>query len=385
MTADRAHWQPLAGVRVLDFSVLLPGPLATAVFADLGADVIKVEPPAGDAARAVLPAMYRAANRNKRSIALDLKQAGSAEVVERLARWADIAIETFRPGVAARLGVGYATLAQHNPRLIYCSLSGYGQNGPWRDRPGHDLNYLAAAGGLAFAGQWGRQPARSSLPIADVAGGAFAATAILAALHEVGRTGRGTELDLGLLEATLFCSALRHGLDPDTDPSGHLFAANDIFETADGQFITLGLVEEHFWKNFRRGVRAFAPEVDAPRFDDNAGRRLHGDELSRLLHNLLRTRDAAQWLELFAACDLPVELCVTPAAASASEQVRARGCAQAIDGETFVLFPVRADGGAVPALRSAAPELGEHSAQILAQLEFGADDIAALQGAGVVR
>lgn len=382
---DQVHWQPLAGVRVLDFSMLLPGPFATAILADLGADVIKVEPPAGDSARAVLPAMYRAANRNKRSLVLDLKQPAAAGVAQRLARWADLAIESFRPGVAARLGVDRAALARHNPRLIYCSLSGYGQNGPWRDRPGHDLNYLAAAGGLAFAGQWGRAPARSSLPIADIAGGSFAATAILAALHEVSRTGQGVELDLGLMEATLFCSALRHGLAPDTDASGHLFAANDIFETADGRYLTLGLVEQHFWDNFRAAVRAFAPQVDAPHFADDAGRRRHGDELSRLMHALLRTRTADEWLSLFAAFDLPVELCVTPYAASHSEQVGARGCAGDIDGERFIRFPVRADGGAVPVLRSAAPALGEHGAEILAMLDFSEQEIAALRAAGATR
>jgi len=383
MTAP--HWQPLRGVRVLDFSVLLPGPFATAMLADLGADVIKVEPPAGDSARAVLPTMYRAANRNKRSIAIDLKQPGAEPLLNALARWADVAIETFRPGVAARLKVDRESLARHNPRLIYCSLSGYGQNGPWRDRPGHDLNYLAAAGGLAFAGQWGRAPARSSLPIADVAGGAFAATAILAALLEVGRSGRGVELDLGLLEATLFCSAMRHGLAEDTDPQSHLFAANDLFATADGQYLTLALVEQHFWEGFCNAVRAFAPWVDAPQFRSDAERRKHGDELSGRLQALLQSRDAAQWLALLANFDVPVELCITPYAASHSEQVRARDLARDCDGERFMLFPVRADGGATPELRSAAPALGEHGTQIMRELAFSDDAIEAFRTAGIVR
>ena len=376
-----SHWQPLAGVRVIDFSGLLPGPFATVIFADLGADVIKIEPPAGDSARAVLPAMYRAANRNKRSLALDLKNTGSAAVIERLARWADVAVESFRPGVAARLGVGHEVLGRHNARLVYCSLSGYGQNGPWRDRPGHDLNYLAAAGGLAYAGQWGKQPARSSLPVADVAGGSFAATAILAALLEARRSGKGARLDIGLLESTLFCAGLRHGLDEDTDARAHLFAANDIFTTADGRFITLGLIEAHFWKNFRTAVGGFAPQLLDTKFDSDASRRQHGDELSQLLHALLRTRTAAQWLELLGGYDLPIELCVTPAAASRSEQILARGNVADRDGEHFLLFPVRADGEG-PALRSTAPALGEHSAQILAELAFSAAEIDQLRCSG---
>lgn len=379
------HWQPLAGVRVLDFSALLPGPFAAAILADLGADVLKVEPPAGDHARAILPMMFRAANRNKRSLVLDLKQSGSAVIVERLAQWADIVIETSRPGVADRIGIGFDALARINPKLIYCSLSGYGQNGPWRDRPGHDLNYLAAAGGLAFAGQWGRQPARSSLPIADIAGGAFATSAILAALHQVARTGKGARLDLSLLESTLFCAGLRHGLEETADRTAHLFAANDIFETADGQLITLALIEEHFWRNFRDAVRAFEPRIDSERFAYDAARRRHGDELGQLLRELMATRTAAQWLESLAGHDVPIELCITPAAAAQGEHIAARGIVQQIDGERIALFPVQADGGAVPRLRSTAPGLGEHTRAVLDELEFDAAAIAEFMTAGVVR
>jgi crotonobetainyl-CoA:carnitine CoA-transferase CaiB-like acyl-CoA transferase len=386
---DKQHWLPLAGVRVLDFSALLPGPFAAAILGDLGAEVIKVEPPAGDHARAILPMMYRAANRNKRSIVLDLKKPDSAKVIERLARWAEIVIETSRPGVAARIGIGYAALAKINPRLIYCSLSGYGQNGPWCERPGHDINYLAAAGGLAFAGQWNKQPARSSLPIADISGGAFATTAILAALHQVNRTGKGAQLDLSLLESTLFCAGLRHGL-VDTVPNSneertsHLFAANDIFECADGQLITLALIEEHFWKNFRAAVADFAPQITDAKFATDAGRRQHGDELSTLLHELVRTRTAAQWLQLLEGRDVPIELCVTPAQASRGEHIVARGMVQSIAGESIALFPVQADGHAVPQLRGTAPALGEHTQQVLGELEFSKAEIAQFKSAGVV-
>lgn len=379
------HWQPLAGVRVLDFSALLPGPFAAAILGDLGAEVLKVEPPAGDHARVILPLMFRAANRNKRSMVLDLKQPGSAAIVERLAKWADIVIETSRPGVAARIGIGFDALSQLNPRLIYCSLSGYGQNGPWRERPGHDLNYLAAAGGLAFAGQWGRQPARSSLPIADVAGGAFATSAILAALYQAGRTGKGVQLDLSLLESTLFCAGLRHGLVESDDRTGHLFAANDIFETADGELITLALIEEHFWNNFRAAVLDFAPQIGHEKFADDAARRRNGDELAQVLRTLVATRTAQQWLALLGDRDVPIELCVTPAAAAQGEHIAARGTVQQIDGERVAMFPVQADGGAVPQLRSTAPELGEHTGQVLAELEFSDADIAAFTSAKVVR
>src|SRR5258706_7341494 len=159
--------------------MFVPGPFASSMLADLGAEVIKVEPPRGDPGRSYVPAQFGTENRNKRSIALDLKQPDAAGVAEKLVRQAQVVVEGFRPGVAQRLGIDYETLRKHNGALVYCSISGYGQTGPWRERPGHDVNYVAAAGGLAFPGQWLKQPARSSLPIADMAGGALAPVAIL--------------------------------------------------------------------------------------------------------------------------------------------------------------------------------------------------------------
>src|SRR4051812_41747651 len=171
--------------------MFVPGPFAAAILADLGAEVTKVEAPRGDPGRAYIPVQFDAENRNKRSISIDLKSPGSRSVVERLARNADLVLEGFRPGVAKRLGIDYEKLKAFNPKLIYCSISGYGQSGPWRERPGHDVNYVAAAGGLAFPGQWLAPPARSSHPVADMGGGSFAVISLLAALHERNSTGKG--------------------------------------------------------------------------------------------------------------------------------------------------------------------------------------------------
>src|SRR5882762_3857890 len=151
-------WLPLAGVRVVDFSMFVPGPFATAMLADLGADVIKVEPPRGDPGRSYVPVQFETENRNKRSIALNLKDPEAADIVARLAAQAHAVVEGFRPGVAKRLGIDYETLRRHNARLVYCSISGYGQTGPDRLVPGHDLNYLAASGALALAGHWPEPP-----------------------------------------------------------------------------------------------------------------------------------------------------------------------------------------------------------------------------------
>src|SRR5918911_1789650 len=214
-------WLPLAGIQVIDFSMFVPGPFASSILADLGAEVIKVEPPRGDPGRSYVPVQFETENRNKRSIALDLKHPDAPDVVARLAARVQVVVEGFRPGVAKRLGIDHETLRAHNASLVYCSISGYGQTGPWRERPGHDVNYVAAAGALAFPGQWLKPPARSSIPIADMGGGTFAAISVLAALHHRNETGAGAALDLSLFETAFFWAAMRHSLDPEVDPRAH--------------------------------------------------------------------------------------------------------------------------------------------------------------------
>jgi crotonobetainyl-CoA:carnitine CoA-transferase CaiB-like acyl-CoA transferase len=366
------HWLPLAGIHVVDFSMFVPGPFASAMLADLGAVVIKVEPPRGDPGRAYVPVQFATENRNKRSIALDLKQREASDVVARLVARAQVVIEGFRPGVAKRLGIDYETLRGHNGALVYCSISGYGQTGPWRERPGHDVNYLAAAGGLAFPGQWRKSPARSSLPLADMAGGAFAALAILAAVRE----GKGAYLDLSLFEAVFFLCAMRHGLDRNVDPRAHLFPVNDVFETADGKRLTLGILEEHFWHNFVRLV----PELGDERFSTDAKRRANGDELSQRLEEVIRRRSAAEWQRLLEEHDVPVDLCVTPGEAAAHPQLVER---EAVE-RGYAKFPVWANGCRGGRIRAGTPQLGEHSREILVELGFDDGEIAELRRMKVV-
>ncbi len=378
-------WQPLAGIKVVDFSMFVPGPFASAILADLGAEVIKVEPPAGDPARGYIAPQFRAENRNKRSIALDLKQDGTRAVIERLARRADIAIEGFRPGVARRLGIDYASLARVNGRLIYCSISGYGQSGPWRERPGHDVNYLAAGGGLAFPGQWLAGPARSSLPVADMAGGSFAVIAVLAALEERRRSGRGAQLDLSLFEAGFFWAAQRHGLSPSVDPRAHIFPVNDVFEAADGKRLTLGILEQHFWDNFVRCVGDLAPDLAGDDYSSDAKRRANGDRLSARLAEVLRMKNAEQWVRILEANDVPVDLCLTPAEAAQLPQIREREGTASLKGEQFATFPVWANAKRGGALSRGVPALGEHTREILVELGFEDGEIAALFKSGAAR
>ena len=347
--------------------MFVPGPVASAILADLGADVIKVEMPSGDPGRGYVPVQFETENRNKRSIALDLKHPDSAAVVEKLVERADVVVECFRPGVAKRLGIDYETLRSHNGRLVYCSISGYGQTGPWRERPGHDVNYVAAAGALAFPGQWLKAPARSSLPIADMAGGAFAAIAILAALRE----GKGAYLDLSLFEAAFFLAGMRHSLDPKVDPRAHLFPVNDVFETADGKRLTLGILEEHFWENFGK----LAPELAQERFATDAKRRANGDELSRELERVLKTKTATEWLRLCDEHDVPVDLCVTPGEAAKHPQLVERKATE----RGHAKFPVWANRGRGGSIRHKTPTLSEHSREILVELGFDDAEIAELR------
>ena len=379
-----AGWQPLAGIKVVDFSMFIPGPFASAIFADLGAEVIKVESLAGDPSRSYIPVQFRSENRNKRSIAVNLKAGEARAVVERLVQHADIVLEGFRPGVAKRLGIDYETLSSANGRIVYCSISGYGQTGPWRERPGHDVNYVAAGGGLAFPGQWLKTPTRSSLPIADMAGGSFAAIAVLAALAERARTGKGVELDLSLFEAGFFWAAMRHGLAPGVDPRAHLFPVNDVFETADGKRLTLGILEEHFWQNFVRVVADLAPDLASPDYASDAARRANGDRLSARLAEIVHSKPADEWVKLLEANDVPVDLCVAPFEAAELPQIRARGAVREQAGERFAAFPVWANGARAAQLARGVPKAGEHSREILVELGFDDGEIAGMVKSGAV-
>jgi len=379
-------WLPLNGVKVVDFSMFVPGPYCSSIMADLGAEVIKIEPPGGgtgphprpggDPGRWYVPAQFNTENRNKRSLALDLKKPEAAAVVEKLIKHADVAIEGFRPGVVKRLGIDYETARRHNASIVYCSISGYGQTGPWRERPGHDVNYVAAAGGLAFPGQWLKAPARSSLPVADMAGGSFAAVSIVSALFDRQKSGKGAYLDLSLFEAAFFMAAMRHGLERDADPRAHIFPVNDIFETADGKRLTLGILEEHFWQNFVKLV----PELADERFSSDARRRANGDLLSRLLSETFRKKTAAEWIPLLEGNDIPVDLCVTPAEAASHPQLVQR---EAVE-RGYAKFPIWANGRRGALVRRPTPKLGEHTREILVELGFDDSAISTLIKAGAV-
>lgn len=368
---DVAAPGPLAGVRVLDLSLLLPGPFATQMLADLGADVIKVEPPQGDATRTQRPNnLFPIVNRNKRSVSLDLKDDVSRAACLRIAATADVVVEGFRPGVVDRLGVSYEHVRKVRDDIIYCSISGHGQTGPLRDRPGHDGNYLAISGALSYSGHWLEPPRRSGIPVADLGSATFAVISILAALHERTATGRGAYLDVAMADAATALATFRAGsrLDLAASERGHLLPTNDLFVASDGTVIAIAAVEEHFWEGLRRVIGAHEPAILDHRFDDHEGRRVHGDELKKMLDAVIATRTGAEWMEAFVEHDVPAQPVLTVPQALETEQARARGLVLDSGDQRHYGFPVLRDGSPMGRMRTTAPDLGEHTAEILGEV-----------------
>ncbi len=235
----------LDGVRVLDASIWRPGPYATQLLGDLGAEVCKIEPPGGDPMRA-FPELFVSLNGDKRSVVLDLKSDADRARAHALAAEADVFIEGFRPGVADRLGIGYDAVRATNPAIVYCSISGYGQTGPLRDVPGHDLNYQAYAGALAPDGG---EPRESALPVGDLAGGAFAALAVCAAIVGRARTGEGERIDVSMTDVLATWTGAATPVMAGAEDRVAGLPTYGTFATADGRHLTLGVItEQHFWE-----------------------------------------------------------------------------------------------------------------------------------------
>jgi alpha-methylacyl-CoA racemase len=385
----------LAGIKVLDLSRLLPGPFLTMILADQGADVIKVEAPgAGDYMRAMFPGRegmsgrFLAVNRNKRSLVLDLKEtsgeAPGRAAFLRMVERADVVVESFRPGVMDRLGVGWDVLRGRNPRLVLCSISGYGQDGPYRDRAGHDLDYVALAGALAMGGPRGGAPAMPGVQIADLAGGAlWSATGILGALLGRDRTGEGAHLDISMTEGALALLAAELGnLDtaPDARPSRGNQALNGglacyrIYETADGKHLAVGALEPKFWLALNQAIgrAGHVAELAAPPEKQEA--------IAAEVAAIFRTRTRDAWLTVLAAHDCCCEPVLELDEVAAHPLHQARGVFFSLPGDAGPVQQVRTPLGA-PAERRLAPRLGQHSREVLAEYGFDGAEIDSLCGA----
>jgi alpha-methylacyl-CoA racemase len=399
---------PLEGVRVLDLSRLLPGGFCSLLLADLGAEVLKVEdtgmgdyirwsPPyvegAEDSAKS---ALFLALNRNKRSIRIDLKSEHGREVLLRLVAAHDVVLESFRPGVLDRLGVGYERMREVNPGIVYCAISGYGQTGPKRDAAGHDMNYLGLVGLLGLTGEGGGSPVQAAGQIADLGGGALmGAFGILAALRERDGSparpgsGEGQVVDVSMADGALSWLALVAGAyfaDGTVPRRGGLPLAGSLicyrpYECADG-WVTLGALEPKFWQAWCRGV---GREELIERQFERPGSDAHAQVVE-----IFKARTRAQWQEFAAQHDCCLEPVLELDEALGSELVRARAMVIELDqpgvagGVRQLGVPVKlartpGDHGRLPG-----PTLGEHTERVLAEAGYAPEEIAALLESGAV-
>ena len=390
----------LTGLRVLDLSRLLPGGFCSLLLADLGADVLKVEdtgmgdyvrwsPPYHEGAEdSAKSALFLALNRGKRSIRLNLKEDAGREVLLRLVREHDVLLESFRPGVMERLGVGYERLREENPGLVYCAITGYGQDGPYTARSGHDMNYLGLNGLLGLTGDAGGPPVQSAGQIADLGGGALmGAVGILAALRERERSGEGQLVDVSMFDGSLSWLALvaaKYLCEGPVPARGELELAGRFlcyrpYACRDG-WVTLGALEPKFWQAWCRGVERedlIEHQFDPPGSDAHA-------EVERIF--LERSR--ADWHEFAERHDCCLEPVLGLDEALDSELVRAREMVVELDqpgtdGVKLLGVPVKLSRTpGAPA--GPGPALGEHTREVLAGLGYPEEEIAALEAAGAV-
>lgn len=376
----------LGRFRMLDLSRQLPGPFCSMLLADLGMDVVAVYAPT-DPMGMGIPIL----GRNKRSLSLNLKAPEGREIFHRLVRDADVVLEGSRPGAAARLGVDYETLSGVNPRIVCCSISGYGQDGPYRDRVGHDVNYLGFAGVIGLTGEAGGAPVIPGVQIADIGGGGLmAAAGILAALHAREATGRGQFVDIAMMDGAVAWQVV-HGFrylvdrqEPrrgDTLLTGH-HPCYAVYETKDGRHVTVGALEPHFWRTLCQ--RLGCAEFVETQFAEGPER----EEMFRRLRARFREKTMAAWVEELADLDICFGPVATMGEMLADPQARHRGMVTELADakgrrQTTLGNPLKLSD-TPPTLRTPPPELGQDTEAILAGLGYASADVAALRQRGVV-
>lgn len=367
---------PLEGVIVLDFTAMLPGAICTQFLADLGAEVTKIEPPEhGEAARGPKGTppggIFHVTNRNKKSYAIDLKTAGGVETVRRLIARAQVLVESFRPGVLARLGLGWDDARAINPALIYCSITGYGQEGPLAQKAGHDINYQSIGGALGQNVIDGSRPSPGGVPVADLGGGALtSAVGILAALFDAQRTGEGRHVDIAMADAAmaLNVSALSSkmifgGRDP--EPGRDILSGGlpcyTTYRTADGRHLAVGALEAKFWQAFCMAIER--PDLIGRGWDMGPKRDAAVAEIAAVIAG----RTLAEWQTVFAGVDACVTPVLTLEESLGDANAQARGMVIEVAGggatTTQYALPIRMTGFDF-AVRCPPPMLGEHNAEV---------------------
>lgn len=389
-------------MRVLDLTRLLPGGYASQMLADLGADVLKIEEPGtGDYARSMAPLTrngtmgqaFLAVNRNKRSAAINLKRPQGRDALLRLVDEADALVESFRPGVMERLSLGYDTLRARNPRLIICSLTGYGQDGPYSQRAGHDLNYIGYAGLLAQIQQPGQAPTLPGAQFADIAGGALmAVVGILAALLGRASSGQGRVVDVSMMDgamalAPLLASSVLNGMAEPLPGEAWLAGAlpgYNVYETADGRYVTLAALEPKFWAEFCRRVER--PDLIERHFPvDATDRQRTIDELAAIF----RTRSRDEWVTTLGDADVCLGPVNTMQEALADPQAQGRRVSATVNygaeglGGALRLAPLLSDMPAT-ATNAQIPALGAHTSEALAGVGYSDAEIELMAAEGVI-
>lgn len=372
---------PLTGVRIIDLTRVLAGPYATSLLGDMGAEIIKIEDPrGGDSTRTVHPLLngisnnFVNLNRNKKSVAIDLKHDEGREQVLQLVRFADVVVENFRPGVLSRLRLDYPRLLEVNPSIILCSISGFGQNSSYRDRPSYDVITQALSGAMSVTGEQGRPPVRMGIPMGDLSGGLFGAIAVLGALHERAVTGRGQRLDVSMLDGLVHLMLyyptdyLNAGIiaTPVGGRHEHI-APYGVFQVADG-YVVLSIFQGKFWRIYC-GAIGHSELVEDPRFRRSEDRLKNRAELYPILEAIMMTRTQAAWQQLFDSAGVPVAPILTSDQVATLPLLREREMFVEQDhpqaGHIFVTGrPIKYPDRTLPPLEPA-PALGEHTLEVL--------------------
>ncbi len=389
----------LSGARILDLTHMLAGPFASMMLGDLGAEVIKIEPREGDPMRQMGPhflagesAYYLSANRNKTSLTLDLRQEQGRQVFNDLVKVSDVVVDNFRPGVMTRLEIDYPTLRRIQPRIIACSISGFGQYGPYRDRPAFDIALQALSGAMSITGA-GDVPVRMGIPMGDLAGGMYAAFAIAAALHHRDATGEGSHIDISLLDsltALLVYNAqyfFHDGIPPGPQGTEHLSVVPyQSFKTRDGNLVVAAFTEK-FWQALCLALD-LPPLIDDPRFVDNDARRAHKSELVPILAARFLERTSAEWMLELEKQGVPSGPIHALDRVFCDPQIAVRHMKVEIDHPTIGKLPmlgnpVKVEG--VPEEFAPPPLLGEHTEEILTGLlGYSHEQIASLKQGQVI-
>ena len=390
---------PLDGVTVIDFSRILAGPYCTMLLGDLGAEILKIEPPAGDDCRHWGPpfiegesAYFLAVNRNKKSLRLNLKKDAGRKLVERLVAQADVLIENFRPGTMDRLGLGYEALRATSPGLVYCSISGYGQTGPLRERPGYDAVMQGEGGWMALTGEPLGMPMKVGASLADIFTGMMASEGILAALYRRAQTGEGDRVDVALFDsvmATLCYQAqgyLMTGAVPKRLGNRHSsLAPYETFRTADGHVI-VGIGNDSLWKRFCASVER--PDLDVPELEKNQSRVERYDELRRRLEPLFASKTTNDWVRLLEGAGIPVGRVRDVAEVFDNPQVESRHMRLEVEHPKLGRLPLTGSPIKLERTRerehAPPPMLGEHTESVLSdKLGIDGETLRALRDEGV--